>query len=283
MPRRRNPAKLPAANPPEPRRSPARQTDPAARRLYPTHSYNSLGSVLTADIPSESAHALVRRIHCAKALTPSADQAASGRCCHSQEAAHGLPSAGPMRNLLLVFCRSARRQPGDNCAGKDPALNQFAEDGLELDVGVAGDARRIGARGKLGVGSGIDLDLPVRRSRRGSAHESVTVSRRAADPYLRGRLAGTDLTGDGGEIERVAAARVVAGGSHRPEDVKIIFARIYICNTDCQRHFPSLPYTLRKAVIPRSPPWADDQKSAFFRSASCEQTLQSHTPTRSAR
>src|SRR5579872_2234548 len=112
----------------------------------------------------------------------------------------------------------------------NPRLNQFAERRFDLNVGVAGDARGIGARGQFGIGGGVDLYLAVRQRRRTGANEGVSVSRRAAHPHLHRRLARADLAGDGREIQRVSARAVASRWRQRAEDVEIISAEIDACN-----------------------------------------------------
>src|SRR5260370_17803336 len=130
-------------------------------------------------------------------------------------------------------------------------LNQFAEDSLDLDIRVAGDAAGIGACAKFRIGSCVDLYLSVGESRRSGTNEGIGVSRRAAHPYLHRSLAGADLIRYRGEVERVAAGRVAPGRRQRAEDVEIVVAGIDIRDVDRKSHFPSLLCEAPKAVSSR--------------------------------
>src|SRR5438445_10987925 len=99
-----------------------------------------------------------------------------------------------------------------------PALNQFAEDRLNLDVGVAGDAGWISACAKLCVGGCVDLYLSIGKSRRSGTHECIAISRCAADPHLQRSLTRANLIRDRCEIQRVAATAITARRRHRAKN-----------------------------------------------------------------
>src|SRR5260370_40645181 len=100
-------------------------------------------------------------------------------------------------------------------------LNQFAEDSLDLDIRVAGDAAGIGACAKFRIGSCVDLYLSIGESRRSGTNEGIGVSRRPAHPYLHRILAGTDLIRYRGEVECAAAGRGAPGPRQRAEGREI--------------------------------------------------------------